>query len=668
MEMMEKTSYSDGRPWDQTHVKSFQIDESYDDGSVSEWMNQTFSRFKQYRRFYDTSWDRWKDIYIGLHWPMMIGSGWQGQARMTVNYSRYIVHEIVSTVLENDPEMQYISNPWNMAYANGLQAYSDSVMNRRNVNVEVKDALLEACQCGIGYLFVFWDHELDNGQGDISVRSLPAKCCYPQPGARRIDEMSQFMIHRQESRAWMEEYFPDKVDLCHASALGENNDQYGRRGQQRGGSTFGANVYMEGPQSQGYGYSGDDPLIADKTQFTNAPFKSALGFEQRYDVLEMWVKDASLVEKTYTSTVPRIMMDAYGNRFVIQETHTETRLERKYKTGWRHIQSCGRVTLTDEESPYDFLPIVAVYDMTTDNEFIGQGTIQTIEPLQFELNKRTSQAINHVVLNGGAVWKIDKNAHIEWESLNNLPAQIIKYRRVTGQEIVREAGVPLPAMFFQCIEMAIRNMKVIAGVEMAGMPQKGARSGAAVRDANAIATRQIRLRTKSMDITYRDMGRKFISLAQRFVTTPRWVMTMGNNNFTGHIQFDGRNIRGQWDILVKAGSSTGKEQQESRDIELYDKKIIDQQAVLERLNYPNYQAILTRMQHAQAIESQQYAGFPGMNEDSTEGSGYAASIRAQPTKFALPPPPVPAGSPNIKMPSFPQHAGSPHAIPMGRQQ
>jgi hypothetical protein len=326
------------------------------------------------------------------------------------------------------------------------------------------------------------------------------------------------------------------------------------------------------------------------------------------------------------------------------------------------------VTLEDCPSPYDFLPIVAVYDMTTDDEFFGQGTIETIEPLQFDLDKRTSQAINHVVLNGGAVWKIDKNADIQWESLNNLPAQIIKYRKVTGQEIVREPGVPLPQMFFQCIEMDIRNMKVIAGVEMTGMPQKGARSGTAVREANAVATKQIRLRTKSMDVTYREIGRRFISLTQRNVTSPRWVMTMGNSRFTGHIQFDGRNVRGQWDVLVKAGSTMGKEQEEQRDMELYDKKVIDQQALLERLDYPNRQEIIARMQHAQIIESQQYAGFPGEPSDTTEGSGYAASIRSKPTKFVLPPPPVPAGSPNIKMPSFPQHAGSPHAIPMGRHQ
>jgi hypothetical protein len=70
-------------------------------------------------------------------------------------------------------------------------------------------------------------------------------------------------------------------------------------------------------------------------------------------------------------------------------------------------------------------------------------------------------------------------------------------------------------------------------------------------------------------------------------------------------------MRGKFDVRVTTGSSLpfSKAEKEQRLLNLFDRQIIDAEEVLKSLEYPNYEALLQRMEQKamQAAQAEQQA-------------------------------------------------------------
>ena len=344
----------------------------------------------------------------------------------------------------------------------------------------------------------------------------------------------------------------------------------------------------------------------------------------------------------------------------VQKTHEVP----KYPHG-RLIYTAGGVTLHDSKSPYRRFPYVQFKDIDDPGEFYGIGEPCILEQPQLELNKRRSQIIDHAVLMGNAVWIIDKLAGVRDDELTNKPGQII---RVNSQkEIRRVEGAQLPGWQIQMIELTIRDMREISGVGSvaSGVPPKGVRSGAGMDTASAIATNRIRQRAQWLEQSLEDMGRVVVSLIQQFYTTPRWIKVAGHSGTDGFIPFDGKTIRGDWDIKVESASTMQhtKATMAQNAIQLATQGIIDQESCLDALDWPDKEKVLQRMQNRIMLHPPPYPGYPGMpHTDSTDKTGYALSTRNLPSSV-VPAPPAPSGAPQQS--GVPPTGGAPEQVNSG---
>jgi hypothetical protein len=665
-----------GGDFEPNQVKSALFYKPTGEDQMAIWVQKTFSIHRAWRKRFDLYWDRYIDLYAGNHWPQMYDRADFWKARIVVNYTRAIIQTIVATVMDSDPKIcVQAGDPLQQAYAGTLEACLDSIWMRCNANVEVKDAQTDACTVGTGYLIGYFDPDAENGLGDVLIKSLPPECVYPQPGCQQVSDCKVFFIMRRESRAWIERYWPDKVHLCRPGAGGDLGDMEQKR-QVANYQGAGGMAFIDSPVGGiGGEYGGDDPQIADKTNFSNPPYAYGYAQEPLYDVIEFYVEDRSLEVVTETYVVSELHYDMWGTPHVVDKEHERTFERPRYESGWRHGFVNGRTTLEDKNSDFPGIPVAKVVDEAVPHEWFGTGEPQTLEPLQVELNKARSQMIDHARLNGGAVWLVDKAAGIQNDDLDNRPGLIVRYNRTNGQELKREPGVPMPSFMMELVEIAIRDMREVSGVsaQASGQPPKGVRSGAGFESATNIATLRIHPRTHNLEVALRDIGRITIKLVQRNYTSVRLIRVLGNDGFTNFIPFNGANIRGDWDLMVMPGSTMGQTQEAEKQtaMELFKLGVIDDVELLQKLKYRGWEAILKRKHAADLAKASgqpvpettakpNYPGWPGMvDRDSTDTTGYSASIRRSVPQL-MPPAPAPGGSMAPQRPMAAPIGGNPH--------
>ena len=165
----------------------------------------------------------------------------------------------------------------------------------------------------------------------------------------------------------------------------------------------------------------------------------------------------------------------------------------------------------------------------------------------------------------------------------------------------------------------------------------------------------------ALEAALEDTGRVVVSLIQQFYTTPRMIRILGSAGDVAFVPFDGTHIRGDWDLRVGAGSTLplSKSVQAQLALQLYGMQAIDQRALLEHVDFPDFEKILQRMGGPMPPEPRQgYPGWPGQPDPNRPNpSGYSLSIRSMPVP-AMPPGP-PGGMMPLQMPSVPPVGGGP---------
>jgi hypothetical protein len=136
-----------------------------------------------------------------------------------------------------------------------------------------------------------------------------------------------------------------------------------------------------------------------------------------------------------------------------------------------------------------------------------------------------------------------------------------------------------------------------------------------------------RLKNRNLDIFLARAGRLMASRYLQFYTAPRVFRVTGKPGFPEHVQFfvseeegktmanfsatgpDGQmgevqqmEIKGLPDVMVHTGSSLpfAKAQKTRSAMELYNSQAIDQEALLEVIDFPNKDKVLERTRAAQA--------------------------------------------------------------------
>ncbi len=611
---------------------------------VAQWVHKVLWEAQQSRKTYDHKWEYYYQLYRSNHWPTKtVGrSAGQWQARLAINYIYSIIESIISVMTDSRPKINILpTSPEQQFYAGNLQEAMDCIWYRRKAQSKLQDALRNAMIYGVGYLKVWWDPDLERGRGDVEIGVPDPWSIFPDKRATSLQDCERVCEVRTVSIDYIRKHYPEKGMLVRADAPYKGSFKYRKEDQNTPGGPEGLlSVPLVSPID-------DNPLRIDQTEFSSPPYKSGDPGGNEVMLVECWTRDDS--EKITQVPVSKMNPMTGMMENSIEEVRTPA-----YPHG-RIIHVANGVTLQDKPAPYQTWPYVRIVDNSLPGEFFGVGECEVLQFLQHELNKRRSDLVNHASLMGNAVWIVDLDSGVDRDQITNQPGAIItKYR---GAEVRREAPPPLPGWQLQLVDMTIRDMREISGIGPvpSGVVPRGIRSGTGFDAAQEIANTRIRLKVRNLESALEDLGRSIVSLIQQFYTVPRMIRILGDAGEVAFVPFDGVNVRGDWDLRVGAGSTlpVSKSVMSQMAIQMFQMQAIDQRALLENVEFPDYEKIIQRMGGPFIPEPRiSYPGWPGQpRRDRPSPSGYAASIRQMPVPAM--PPPMPGGSMGNPMPPLP---------------
>jgi hypothetical protein len=609
---------------------------------------------KLFRKRYDYRWPMYYRYYYGQQWPPEVTTrrlDWR--AYLVVNHIFSIIQSIVAVMLDSKPKISVgATSPYQHVYAGTLQAVLDSVWDRRYCYRELVSALTNALIFGTGIIKAYWDHEEENGQGDLCVSSVQTENFFVNRGTTDINTRdNDYCLEKKlVSIPYIRRRFGERGKLVRSDTTSESSFRGGLQYDRFG--NFGFDQFQPFNWSSPVTSQGDNTLLIDKTEFSTSPYKSGDQADNLATLWEYWTRDYT--EEEYTVIAPQ--WDPRTNQMVHVEM-TQTRP--KYPYG-RLIHVANGIVLRDVPSPYRMFPYVRVVDIGRPNEFWGLGEVEVLYPLQNDYNRRRSQIADHCSLMGNAIWIIDRSSLVDPDSLTNKPGAIIE---TNGLALIRrEPPVPLPQWMFTSTAQTASEMREIAGVSAVagGIPPKGVRSGQGMEAAQGIATTRIRSRGRDLEISIEQLGRLMISILQDYVQTPRVIRIVGSTGHAYWVPFDGRSVRGDWDIKVEAGStlSQTKSSKDQLWIQLFQMGAVDRRALLENIGVSGYEEILRRTGEGVFVPQPGYEGFPGFPNPyrSTDRSGYSLPVREMPTYQVAPPQAGPQAPPGQAHAG----AGAPH--------
>lgn len=606
-------------------------------GEVYRFAERYRETMKQYRGNFDENWDVYYNMLMGNQWVQPGSSAttlrspnspaWK--ARMCVNYTHAIVDDIVAIVFDQDPRLSISATaPEQLQYVDALQAAIDEVMYRQKGATKCRQAFYNALTFGNGYLKVTYDPSENQGEGQICLDLVPTqnlyvdKVCSSFANCEAVLEVSVVPLSK------LQRQFPDKAHLL------RSDTSQGTYGEKLSEDTLSSNNFNQSMQI--YTPTEDQPRIADKTIFTNPPYKRSQG---RADALvemgELWVKDYSLevVDERFVSAYDAWRRPIYGIR---------KQKRRRYPHG-RLITFGGGLVLQDRKNPYRiFPPYILFQDIINPGVFYARGEPELLYDPQRELNKRRSQIMDNAAYIGNSIWIVEKDSGVTPSMLDNTPGRVIPVNAGKAGSIHRQNPPEMPGWIMKASELPIGDMMFIAGIAQGG--PKGARSGTAMQEAVSAITRRTRMKTKQVEDALVDLGQALITMIQDFYTTSKMVRIMGNMGNAAFVPFDRFHVRGQWDIKVEATNSAANSKVARRQeaLQLFGMGVIDDRALLEAMEWPGREEVLRRKGRTpQPHQVPQYKGWPGMpslgNQGRGDTSGYALSVRAEPPQAGPPP-------------------------------
>ena len=604
-----------------------------DSDPVAAYVERRFDQMKRFRALVDKKWNAYYRVLEGQQWspgdltPVQTGrDAWR--AKYAVNYSFEIIQSTESTLMDNEPKVSVAAtHPLQMHYVQNLQSAIDSIWQRRSVAHKVSDAIITALTLGTGVLKIFWNWDLENGEGDIDVEFVPLEHMFVDEQCTDFYNANCIIEATPRPIAYFQQRWPELAHLIHSDASVKGSYQRHRIEDNR--SVFGNSpLKMKTPV-------GDDPLVADNVDYSNPPYISATSTEQNWSLLlECWVKDPTQeVQNRLTTTG----VDMYGQPIVEMRQMPVD----KYPYG-RLIHVAGGVVLDDVPSPYRVWPYVRFVDIRRPGQFWGKGEVELLWDLQLELNKRRCQMTDFATQMGNAVWVVDKGALVDSKMLNNKPGLVVE--KNAGFNVTRLPPPPMPAWMPQLAETTVRDMHKISGVSdvSSGTPPKGVRSGAGFQMAQDIGNARIRSKGRNMGMSYKHMGRIMVSLLQDMYTAPRYTRIIGSDMERYIEPFFGPNARGDWDVMVEAGSESANTQaaQQQNYMQLYGMGAIDLRTLLEKLGIPEVDKVIARVMDPQNMLEQtvprRMAQQGPQTPYSTDRTGYSSAVR-----LAAPAPPGP---------------------------
>lgn len=208
------------------------------------------------------------------------------------------------------------------------------------------------------------------------------------------------------------------------------------------------------------------------------------------------------------------------------------------------------------------------------NEFYGEGAVNPIKPLQYELNTTRNQRVDNVSFVLNKMWKVLRSANIDVTQLVSKPAGFIEVDELTDIEEIRFTDVTASSYNEESV---IKNdMDMTSGVHDAARGSSPDRRETATTMSilSKAGSERFQLSVRLSETGgFYDMNNQILRLLQQYVDHDLEVMILGDD---GKLQPDivsPEDILGEWDIVAIGSSlepNANKEIRQTQLVQLYN--------------------------------------------------------------------------------------------------
>lgn len=564
-------------------------------------VDKLFQKAKQARRAYD---QKWLDNY-----KMFRGKQWK-DVRPTYRHSEVInlvfraIQSEVPIITDSMPRPEFIpQEPSDFELSKILNDILSSDWDRNNWAQIVTEIIYDAHFYGAGFGYLGYDPDLDDGMGSVKFCSSDPFNMYPDPYSTNVNVESRYYLEaKPEDLEKLKQEYPDVAQYLKADVEDIVRKQ----------KDFSEQIRYRSPTD-------------NRTIYEN---NSSYDQNSNNEALKItcYLKDTTMIEEEDQKED--------GSIQYIQKL--------KYPNG-RKIVTISGVLCEDGPIEYDDqkFPYARLLNYILPREFWGISEIEQLESPQRIFNKLISFTLDCLTLMGNPVWVVDTTSGIDVENLFTRPGLILE--KEPGSEVRREEGTHLQPYVLQLVDRIKLMFDDISGSNDSsrGVRPEGVTAASAISALQQATQTRIRQKSRNLDAFMQDIGQMYLSRVFQYYTVPRVFRITNNQNVTKYFKFhvdksvdelgnekkvarvreyetglDGQaylgpekefEIRRMFDVKISSGSGLPfeKERIEAQSIQLFDRGIIDNEEVLKRIEYQNYESAIKRMAEKAALMAQQ---------------------------------------------------------------
>ena len=430
---------------------------------------------------------------------------------------------------------------------------------------------------GTGILKSLWDQSAHQNLGDALVKRIDPFLFYPDPDATDI-ESAQFLIEVQEvGEDQLETRYPGALDVCRGGGSSDHDRAPTLTGEPRGSLPKSNPGPMEGVANEGYGLPGQG--------------RSRLGDRdvdsEKFLIIECWWRRVTPEGQRWWVTV------VCGNAVLLEVPATSL---------WGH-----------GDQPFDrWVPVDT-------GEFWGQSLVTLLAPLQKSVNRMLAAMENNIDLTGNPIMLEDFGSGTSRSRIINKPGQ--RVGKNPGREVRwLEPPKPTPGEAMQLIQFYVGEMERISGLSaiVRGATPSGRNSEGVIGSMQEAAFVRIRMALRNLEFTLRRCGNKTAALIAEFYDAERvvsflgpggerMISSLGKNHFYVPDPDSPTPSPVKFALHVQAGSTlpTSRQARSADADTLFAMGAIDEEAVLQAHEFPNWPDVVARVREQKAAMAAQ---------------------------------------------------------------
>jgi hypothetical protein len=616
-------------------------------------VDNLYKKAKQHRLKYDQKWLDYYKFFRGKQWK---------EQRPSYRHSEVInlvFQSIQSTVpIQTDarPRLEFVPrSPMDTDFSQVLNKLAESDWEKGCWLEVLTEIVYESNFYGAGFGWMEVLPDGIDGRPEIVFRSGDPFYQYPDPSAVDCNKKCKFYLEAEPVDVEvLKKDYPDKAQFIKPDVIDLTGGDKTNIDKIRFKSPVDNRTFLD----SNVGYD-----LTDRNQ--TLKITCYIGPEE-YESEERQESKDPVADSTYLqpgSSDP--MGQSQISAPVEGSMDAEPQPDKKFANG-RKIVSASGMILYDGENPYDDrkFPVERLINYTLPREFWGISEIEQLMGPNKVYNKILSFTLDVMTLMGNPIWIVDTTSGIDADNLFNRPGLVVE--KEPGSVAERVEGTPLQPYILPLLNSVRKMFDDLSGAKDITKPAgdgDDTPSGEAIDAIQEAAQTRLRLKSRHLDTFLQKIGQQYVERVMQFYTAPQVVRVTGDDNgfkyFKFHVETmldvqgnpilgdDGLprkkaikrdfvqnqetgkisesidatefEIHGKFDVRVSTGSSLpfAKNEAAEKAIKLYTLVqppgggVIDDEELLKALDYPNWEAVLARLNQKRAQQAQIAAQNPG---------------------------------------------------------